>query len=138
MNKLVAVSKEQSNEINKAESILNSAKNLIINNDLSYTTAGEMLKKIKAKKNSLDDMRKDLKKPINEAAKKIEDMFRQPLNYLLQAEQKIKNSMLEYKETMDFKTENQQQDLNEALQNIDLEIMTALKEGHEGEYHRLC
>lgn len=137
MSELVALSTEQTEEINKAEAVLNGAKNLVINNDLSFNTASHMLKKIKAKKKSLDDMRKDLKKPINQAGKKIEDMFRQPLNYLLQAEQAIKKSMLNYKDALDYKATVEQQDIQEQLQILELAAQKAINDNDMVAFQRI-
>jgi len=54
------------------------------------------LKQIKLKKNEFDEMRKTLKKPINEAAKAIEDFFRAPIGFLGQAETTFKTNILKY------------------------------------------
>lgn len=137
MTELVAVTSEQNDEINKAESYLNGAKNFIINDDRSYNSAGEMLKQIKAKKKSLDDMRKSLKKPINEAGKRIEDMFREPLNFLLQAEQSYKKSMIKYKETMEYIDCLQQKQKQDRLEILELAKIDAIKTNNEIEFYRI-
>lgn len=137
MNDLVVISKEQSEQIETAEAYLNGAKNFILNDDRSYSNASEMLKKIKAKKKSLDDMRKDLKKPINQAGKKIEDMFREPLNFLLQAEQTLKKSMLTYKNIIDHEvTANQSKTLTQ-IDWLQKELDRALNDNNEIAYQRI-
>lgn len=110
------ITTEDKTKLDKAEEYLNGAKNYVINNDDSFTLAFNLLKKIKIKKNEYDGMRKKLKKPINEAGKAIEDMFRQPINYLTQAEQAYKTSMLRYQEQVDEKQLNNE---NKYLQELD-------------------
>lgn len=61
-----------------------------------YQAAGDELKHIKAKAKELDETRKSLTKPIDEAKARIMDFFRQPLDFLSKAESIIKGSMLTY------------------------------------------
>lgn len=61
-----------------------------------YDAAAVELKSIKAKAKELEETRKSLTKPIDEAKAKIMDFFCQPLDFLAKAESAIKGSMLTY------------------------------------------
>ena len=90
------ISKDDKKKIEDAEKYLIDAQAYQVNDETSFHYASDMLKQIKIKKNEFDDMRKQLKKPINEAAKAIEDFFRAPISYLGQAESTFKTNILKY------------------------------------------
>lgn len=85
----------------------------IINND-AYTFAGEHLKKIKALYAEVDDKRKSMTKPLDEAKKRIMDFFKGPLDKLTRVEGNIKGAMLTFQrqqEEIRRKEEARQQEL---------------------------
>ena len=92
----IAISKDDKKKIDDAEQYLIDAQKYQINDETSFHYASDMLKQIKLKKNEFDEMRKTLKKPINEAAKAIEDFFRAPIGFLGQAETTFKTNILKY------------------------------------------
>lgn len=67
----------------------------IVNND-AYTFAGEHLKKVKSISAEIDEKRKSMTKPLDEAKKKIMDFFKTPLDKLARVESNIKNAMLTF------------------------------------------
>ena len=137
MSELVTLTDQQSDELKRAEAYLNGAKNFKITDDANYQNAGIMLQKIKEKKKNLDAMRKDVKSPIIAAGKKIEDMFRQPINFLTQAEEKLKTAMIYYKEAMDVKHEMHMEVAINKLEILEQEAQLALKEGDEIGFQRI-
>ena len=137
MSELVTLTDQQSDELKRAEAYLNGAKNFKITDDANYQNAGIMLQKIKEKKKNLDAMRKDVKSPIIAAGKKIEDMFRQPINFLTQAEEKLKTAMIYYKEAMDVKHEMHKEVAINKLEILEQEAQLALKEGDEIGFQRI-
>ncbi len=65
---------------------------------VEYQAAGDQLKAIKARANTLEDWRTRLKKPILEAGKALDAFFKAPADQLAAAEKAIKRAMLTYDE----------------------------------------
>ena len=61
-----------------------------------YASAGNDLKKIKAKAKELDTLRKSLTQPLDESKKRIMAFFQKPLEFLAQAESAVKSAMLNW------------------------------------------
>lgn len=116
----IAISPDDKEKIDEAQQYLQIAQDNVITDEISFTDANNTLKQIKAKKNEFDGMRKSLKKPINAAAKAIEDFFRQPISFLGQAESIYKVNILKYQKT----TENRYNETN-AQNMIKAEELTA-------------
>ena len=70
--------------LKSAESYLSSAKAYVIQSPEMAEAASDDLKAIKAKYKQLDDLRKSITKPFDDAKKGIMDLFRAPLEYLEQ------------------------------------------------------
>ncbi len=68
-----------------------------------YTGAAEHLKLIKAKYKELEDTRKSMTGPIDEAKRNIMDLFRAPLSALENAENIIKRAMLSWQQVQEQK-----------------------------------
>ena len=79
----ISLTTEQQADIDKAEAYLNGAKNYVIDNQNSLDRACDMLLQVKSKKKEYDDLRKQLKAPVNLMAKQVEDLFRKPINFLI-------------------------------------------------------
>lgn len=91
----INVSAAKDAEANTA-SILANANELVIKNQNDYETSAEFLKTIKAKYKELDDMRKNITRPLDTVKKSVLDLFRFPLEKLSKAESVIKSTMLKY------------------------------------------
>lgn len=131
----ISLTTEQQQKLNNAEAFLNGAKQFRIDNVDSYIMASKMLKEIKLKKNEYDNMRKELKAPIIKAGKQIEDFFRQPINFLTQAEQEYKKSISRYLESEDTKKTEQTKE-KQALENkLNAKAVDALKANDVNAYH---
>lgn len=102
----IALTPDDKEKVNEAEKYLQTAEDFVIECDLNFTAANDILKEIKLKKNELDGMRKTLKSPINKAAKGIEDFFRQPITFLGQAETIYKAKILKYHQAVETKNDD--------------------------------
>jgi len=86
-----------------AELALTEAMNYKITTPVKYSSAAMVLKQIKEKSKIIEAKRKSLTSPIDEAKKRIMDFFRKPLELLAQAEEKIKDAMLDFQRAEDQK-----------------------------------
>lgn len=90
---------EQVDEASKqAIATLSEARSIIITNQVGYDKAAEVLQAIKGKIKLLDTLRKGITKPLDEAKKKVMDLFRTPLDTYADAESIVKKGMLTYSE----------------------------------------
>ena len=79
-----------------AESFLITARSIVIDGPEMYQTAATELQQIKKKAKDFEAQRVDLVTPLNATVKKINDLFRGPLDFLARAEETIKGSMITY------------------------------------------
>lgn len=98
------------------ENEVRSARQLVISSPEQYAGAAEVLKRIKANAKALDDNRKAITKPLDDAKKKVMDLFRVPLEQLEQAEKKIKNGLVAYAREQERVRAEQQARLRAAQQ----------------------
>ena len=80
----------------RAAATLESSRAMTITSPQQYTAGADELKAIKGKWREIDEARKDLVKPIDEARKRIQAFFAKPLSYLEQSESIIKGKLVEY------------------------------------------
>ena len=85
----------------RARTALADAEEISIVTVADYEAAAAQLKAIKSKWNEIDDMRKALKRPIDEAAKRIQQFFAAPLQFLTDAESLIKRKMLAFTDELE-------------------------------------
>ena len=128
---------EQENDINQAEAYLNGAKAYVINDQDSFNRAHNMLKEIKSKKTELDNLRKKLKKPINEAAKATEDLFRAPINFLTQAEQAYKTSIINYENMIEQQNKSLDMEVKSKVEQLNNEALEAIRENNYTRYAQI-
>nr|WP_297502587.1 hypothetical protein [Ferrovum sp.] len=79
-----------------AQRFLASANSLIIDSNEMYQAAADDLASVKKRKNDLEEQRTGIVKPLNEAVKKVNDLFRAPMEFLTQAEAVLKHRMIGY------------------------------------------
>lgn len=87
---------------------------IVIDSQPMFESAAIELQGIKAKAKALDDQRKAITKPLDDAKKQVMDLFRQPLELLDQAEGLLKRSMLTYQSEQDRIRREEQRKLEEA------------------------
>ena len=84
-----------------AQLMLSVAQAFAIDCEEAYLSAGEELRAIKKKYNEIEAVRVDLKKPVLEAGKKIDEMFRPALDTLRAAEAACKKEMMRWQTEQD-------------------------------------
>ncbi len=92
---LVTVDKD---EIAKSTDVIQLARkaDVIIETDEQCNEASAILSDIKKRAKELDEQRKSITKPLDDAKKQIMDLFRHPLDLLSRAENHLKNLILNY------------------------------------------
>lgn len=85
----------------QAETMLTVAKDFTIATAAEYSDAATQLKDIKAKAKELEDTRKGITGPMDEAKKRVMDFFRRPLQCLVDAEKTIKDGMIAFDKEQD-------------------------------------
>lgn len=80
----------------EASVIVTRAKSFVIKTNVSYELAAEELKHIKGAAKRLDDIRKAITKPMDEAKTAVMNLFRAPAESLTEAEGIIKDEMRTY------------------------------------------
>ena len=97
----------------KASRQLAEAQGYVIDSPELFDAAADDLKQVKAQLKTLEEKRKTMTVPLDNAKKAIMDFFRQPTTYLEQAEQLIKGSMLTYQQAEEAKRRAEQARLDE-------------------------
>lgn len=83
---------------NQAQRALANASDFTVDSDEMLEAAGDDLRAVMGLKKRVEEQRTSITGPLNQVIKAINDMFRAPAAYLLEAEQKLKGSMLVYTE----------------------------------------
>ena len=100
-------------EIKGARIVLADSKLVAIVNQEGYEGTARAIRDIKNKYNALDAMRKTITKPLDEAKKKVMELFNQPLDMLSQAEKILKQAMIAYAGEQEQKAKAEQKRLQE-------------------------
>lgn len=79
-----------------AQRMLKMAQSFTIDSPAMYDAAAEDLRSVKTKAKQLDEQRKVITVPLDNAKKAVMDLFRKPLEYLETAENVLKRAMLDY------------------------------------------
>ena len=120
-----------------AKTLLDEAKSFTVVNDGQYEVAGGDLKRIKNKMRDLEEMRKNLTRPIDAAKKAVMDFFRKPEEYLRNAESAYKRAMLVYQDEQERQRKAEQDRIRE-LQRQEQERLAKEAEAAERESRRLA
>ena len=72
------------------------ATGITIESDVEYSLAGEELSSVKSKQKSLEERRTSITKPMNDALKAVNALFKPAAEALDQAESLIKRAMIDY------------------------------------------
>lgn len=84
-----------------AETMLSNAKAIVIDSQSMFEVAAEELQAVKKKAKELEEQRTGLVSPLNDVVKKINAMFKPPMEFLASAESIIKRAMLTYTDEQD-------------------------------------
>jgi len=116
----------------QAEIVVSDAKKFAASITITVATeeqcsaAGEILQKIKKRLKELDEMRRAITKPLDEAKKKIMTLFKDPTGQLEEIEMKIKKAILDFQQSLfaqqqienAFCSENEMESIEPAVPNI--------------------
>lgn len=97
----VTITAEVKKEAQGAEALAKSLNGFTITSSEHYENAATVLKEIKAKANSLDETRKSITRPIDDAKKKVMEFFSKPLEFLAQADRSVRQAMIAWKAEQD-------------------------------------
>lgn len=104
MNETVTVATPDSAALaTTAQRALDNARSMVIDSDAMYQCAAEDLSGIKKKYKDLDEQRTGIVRPLNDAVRRVNELFREPLDFLTQAESTIKRAMLTYQDEQEKK-----------------------------------
>ncbi len=87
-----------------------------VTDEPTYEIAADELKSIKAKAAALDDQRKAITRPLDEAKRAVMDLFRAPLATLERAEGILKGKLLGYQQVQAHKAAEARQEAERAAQ----------------------
>lgn len=87
----------------ETDPILATAQELKIDSPAMYEIAGDELRTIKAKAKALEERRKAITGPMDQAKKEVMDLFRKPLEVLEKAEAALKRTMIAYQQAEEAK-----------------------------------
>jgi hypothetical protein len=109
----------------------------VVDSDSTYTLAGEELQAIQRRASTLDEQRKAITRPLDDAKKAVMDLFRAPVETLEQAAGILKRKMLEYSTEQQRKAREQQLAAEKAAQQererLEAEAQALKAEGRAGE-----
>lgn len=105
--------------------------------DDSFALGGEELQAIKRKASALDEQRKAITKPMDDAKKNVMDLFRGPTELLAKAEGILKGKLLAYSQEQQRKAAEQRRIVEQAAaeerRKLEEQARQAEAEGREGE-----
>lgn len=112
---VININAPEAGALNKsAETFLVSAQSITIDSPEMYQTAASELQAIKRKAKDLEAQRVDLVTPLNATVKKINDLFRAPLDFLNRAETTIKASMITFDKEQERRAAEERRKAEEA------------------------
>lgn len=86
---------------NEAGFMMMIAQTVAITDNKTYNEANELVRRIKEKSKDLNSRRKEITKPLDDAKKKVMELFKPPLEVMNSAEKIIKAKMIGYNEAQD-------------------------------------
>jgi hypothetical protein len=103
----------------------------------TFELGADELKAIKAKAAALDDQRKAITKPMDDAKKAVMDLFRGPIDLLTRAETILKGKLLTYQQAEQLRAAEQRRILEAAAQaerdKLAKEAADLVAQGRDGE-----
>lgn len=121
-------------EFDQARTLLELAETYAIDSELMYTSAADDLKKIKGRAAELEERRQRITKPLLEAKRAVDDLFREPLEWLATAERTLKGAMARYHQALEDKRRAEQARLDALAraerEKLERRAARAAEEGH--------
>lgn len=118
-------SARESTEI--AEGLMNETSLFKIKTQIDYELAADMLKRIKSKYNEVDNIRKNITKPLDMAKKAVMELFNKPLTLLSNAESKLKENMIAFHNEQERIRKAEEEKLRKKAEEEELKKKEALE-----------
>lgn len=96
-----------------ATALLQEVADMIIDGPAMYQYGADELQSIKRKANALDAQRREITDPLDQAKKRVMDLYRGPLELLAQAESMLKRKMIGYTQQVERERQAEQARLEE-------------------------
>jgi hypothetical protein len=96
-----------------------------------FEAAGEELKRIKAKEKEIETMRVSITKPLLDAKRRVDDLFKKPLDLLDKAEKAIKSGIAGYLAEIDRKRREEETARQAEAARLAREAAKAESKGHD-------
>lgn len=109
----VEITPEVKKLVKESENMLTIYQDYKILSQPGYADAGDDLKKIKAKAKEIEEVRRSITRPMDEAKAKVIDFFRHPIELLNKAETIIKRAILTYQQDQERKRKEEETRLQE-------------------------
>lgn len=113
---VAANSPEAANAVKLADQAFEVATAYVIDSPEMYQAAGEELREIATKARQIEDTRLSLTRPIDDAKRRIMDLFRGPLDRLNEAQTVLRRSMLAWKQSEDERIARERQEAERAAE----------------------
>jgi hypothetical protein len=107
------ITKDAQDVATRAKQMLALARDFKVTDQASLEAAGEDLKRVKGLARELSEKRLAITRPIDAAKKAVMDFFREPEQFLADAERIIKRGVLAYQDEQDRKAREEQRRLEE-------------------------
>lgn len=98
MTPVIDITPETQAVMKKSEDLALQLQEFKVTNQDEYNTAGDYLKSVKNATKQLEDLRMSMTRPLDEAKKRIMDLFRKTLDVLTNAENTLKRGILVYQQ----------------------------------------
>jgi hypothetical protein len=112
MNEVTITPELQEIEL-KAFEICQKTEDIIIRSQQEYESEGGNLKAVKTRHKEIESKRKELTKPFLDGTRKLNEFFRKPLSFLIQAEINIKKAILSYDQKLEEEERKEQKRIDD-------------------------
>lgn len=109
-----------------AASLQAQVQGLTISDDHTLKDAAELLAEIKTRQKQLKGQKKKILDPLNQAAKELRALFKQPEDVFAEVELDLKTAMLDYHNAKDVKAQKEMDSINRRLEKGTMKIETGI------------
>lgn len=137
LTKMVSISMDTGavKKMANAEHFLGYAEKIIVTNDHDYEQAADLIGDIASRIKKFDDMRKQLKAPVLEAGRNIDNLFREPIDQGVAAKKILESKMLDYLAVVDKRRQEEQAQADkraaEQKKKAEAEALTLMEAGDD-------
>ena len=131
----VTISKEQLQQVHSVRDMKIAAQEIEVTDQIQYEIAADYIGDISSRITELDNMRKNLKAPILQAGRNIDNMFKIPLDDGRIAKKLIQNKMLDYVAVVEYEKEQAEKEVariaDEAKKKAEEEALALIANGDD-------